>query len=44
MRALGRDRELMGTYALGRSERWITGIALAAVAISVLTLAVLTVL
>jgi NRAMP (natural resistance-associated macrophage protein)-like metal ion transporter len=44
MRSLGRDRELMGSYALGRGDRLVTGIALAAVAVSVLTLAVLTVL
>jgi NRAMP (natural resistance-associated macrophage protein)-like metal ion transporter len=44
MRSLGRDRELMGQYALGRRGRLATGIALAAVAASVLTLAVLTVL
>jgi NRAMP (natural resistance-associated macrophage protein)-like metal ion transporter len=44
MRSLGRDPELMGNHALGRGGRLVTGIALAAVAISVLTLAVLTVL
>jgi NRAMP (natural resistance-associated macrophage protein)-like metal ion transporter len=44
MRSLGRDRELMGHYALGRCGRLATGIALAAVAASVLTLAVLAVL
>jgi NRAMP (natural resistance-associated macrophage protein)-like metal ion transporter len=44
MRSLGRDRELMGRYALGRGGRLLTGIALAAVAISVLTLAALSVL
>jgi Mn2+/Fe2+ NRAMP family transporter len=44
MRSLGRDRELMGDHALGRGGRIVTGIALAAVAASVLTLAVLTVL
>jgi NRAMP (natural resistance-associated macrophage protein)-like metal ion transporter len=44
MRSLGRDRELMGSHALGRGGRIVTGIALAAVAVSVLTLAVLTVL
>jgi len=44
MRSLGRDRELMGHYALGRRGRLVTGIALAAVAVSVLTLAVLAVL
>jgi NRAMP (natural resistance-associated macrophage protein)-like metal ion transporter len=44
MRSLGRDRELMGDHALGRGGRIATGIALAAVAVSVTTLAVLTVL
>jgi NRAMP (natural resistance-associated macrophage protein)-like metal ion transporter len=44
MRSLGRDRELMGHYALGRRGRLVTGVALAAVAASVLTLAVLAVL
>jgi len=43
MRSLGADRELMGAHALGRRGRLATGIALAAVAISVLTLAVLTI-
>jgi NRAMP (natural resistance-associated macrophage protein)-like metal ion transporter len=43
MRSLGRDRDLMGSHALGRGERIVTGIALAAIAVSVLTLAVLTV-
>ena len=42
MRSLGRDRELMGAHALGRGERLVTGVALAAIAISVLALAVLT--
>jgi Mn2+/Fe2+ NRAMP family transporter len=44
MRALGRDRELMGEHALGRAGRLATGIVLALVAASVLTLAVLTVI
>lgn len=44
MRSLGRDRELMGSFALGRGERLVTGIALAAVAVSVLALGVLTAL
>jgi NRAMP (natural resistance-associated macrophage protein)-like metal ion transporter len=43
MRALGRDRELMGKHALGRAGRLATGIALAAVVVSVAALAVLTV-
>jgi NRAMP (natural resistance-associated macrophage protein)-like metal ion transporter len=43
MRSLGRDRELMGDHALGRRGRLATGIALAGVAISVLTLAVLSI-
>jgi len=41
MRSLGRDRELMGEHALGRTGRLTTGTALAAVAVSVLTLAAL---
>jgi Mn2+/Fe2+ NRAMP family transporter len=41
MRALGRDRELMGRYALGRGERLVTGAVLTAVASSVVALAVL---
>ena len=43
MRSLGRNRELMGEHTLGRSGRLATGIALAVIAISVLGLAVLTV-
>jgi NRAMP (natural resistance-associated macrophage protein)-like metal ion transporter len=44
MRSLGRDPDLMGAHALGRGERIATGVALATIAISVLALAVLTVL
>ena len=44
MRSLGKDRELMGEHALGRADRWATGIALAVIAASVLALGVLTVL
>jgi NRAMP (natural resistance-associated macrophage protein)-like metal ion transporter len=44
MRSLGRDRGLMGPHALGRGGQLATGIALAVIAISVLALAVLTVL
>jgi Mn2+/Fe2+ NRAMP family transporter len=44
LRSLGRDRDLMGVHALGRGGRIATGIALAVIAISVLALAVLTVL
>jgi NRAMP (natural resistance-associated macrophage protein)-like metal ion transporter len=44
MRSLGRDRELMGDHALGRAGRLATGIALTVIAISVLALALLTVL
>jgi NRAMP (natural resistance-associated macrophage protein)-like metal ion transporter len=44
MRSLGKDRELMGEHALGRADRWATGIALAVIAVSVLALGVLTVL
>jgi len=41
MRALGKDRELMGEHALGRAERLITGVAFALIAVSVGALAVL---
>jgi Mn2+/Fe2+ NRAMP family transporter len=44
MRRLGRDRALMGEHALGRVGRLTTGVALAAIAVSVLALGVLTVL
>jgi NRAMP (natural resistance-associated macrophage protein)-like metal ion transporter len=44
LRGLGRDPELMGAHALGRGGRIATGIALAMIAASVLSLAVLTVL
>jgi len=43
MRALGKDRELMGEHALGRGERLITGVAFALIAASVGALAVLTI-
>jgi len=43
MRSLGRDRELMGSHALGRGDRLVTGVALAVIAVSVLALGVLTV-
>ena len=43
MRSLGKDRELMGSHALGRGGRLATGIALAVIAISVLALGVLTI-
>jgi NRAMP (natural resistance-associated macrophage protein)-like metal ion transporter len=43
IRSLGKDRELMGGQALGRTERFVTGLALALVAVSVLALGVLTV-
>jgi NRAMP (natural resistance-associated macrophage protein)-like metal ion transporter len=43
MRSLGRNRKLMGEHALGRRGRLATGAALAVIAISVLALAVLTV-
>ena len=42
MRRLGRDRELMGVHALGRAGRLATGLALAAIAVSVLALGALT--
>jgi NRAMP (natural resistance-associated macrophage protein)-like metal ion transporter len=41
LRALGRDRELMGEHALGRWGRASTGIALAVIVVSVLALSVL---
>jgi Mn2+/Fe2+ NRAMP family transporter len=44
MRALGRDRDLMGEHALGRAGRIATGVALTGIVISVLALAVLSVL
>ncbi|HXV05014.1 MAG TPA: Nramp family divalent metal transporter [Solirubrobacterales bacterium] len=44
MRSLAKDRELMGAHALGRVDRWTTGIAFALIAVSVLALAVLTLL
>jgi NRAMP (natural resistance-associated macrophage protein)-like metal ion transporter len=44
MRRLGQDRALMGKHALGRSERWATGLAFVLIAASVAALAVLTIL
>jgi Mn2+/Fe2+ NRAMP family transporter len=41
MRSLGRDHDLMGAHALGRTGRITTAIALAVIAISVLALVVL---
>ena len=43
IRSLAKDRGLMGDHALGRADRWVTGIALALVAASVLALGALTV-
>src|SRR5262249_12950706 len=43
MRALGKDPELMADNRLGRAGRLLTGAALLVVAISVLALAVLTI-
>jgi NRAMP (natural resistance-associated macrophage protein)-like metal ion transporter len=43
MRRLARDPEVMGNYVLGGAGRWLTGIALALVAVSVGALAVLSV-
>jgi NRAMP (natural resistance-associated macrophage protein)-like metal ion transporter len=43
IRSLGKDRELMGAHALGRTGRWTTGIAFALIAASVIALAVLAV-
>lgn len=42
VRSLAADPELMGGHALGRGGRWVTGIAFAAIAASVVALAVLT--
>ena len=44
IRSLGKDRELMGRYALGRAGRWATGIALGLIAASVIALGVLAVI
>lgn len=44
IRALAKDRELMGVHALGRFDRVTTAVALALVAVSVLALAALTIL
>jgi NRAMP (natural resistance-associated macrophage protein)-like metal ion transporter len=44
IRSLAKDRGLMGRYALGRGERWVTGVTLSAIAASVLALGVLAVL
>ena len=44
IRSLAKDRELMGENALGRFDRYSTGIALALVAVSVLALGVLALL
>lgn len=41
IRSLARDRQLMGSHALGRGGRLVTGIAFALIAASVLALAVL---
>jgi NRAMP (natural resistance-associated macrophage protein)-like metal ion transporter len=43
LRRLGADRELMGAHALGRIGRIATGVALAAIVVSVLSLAVIAV-
>lgn len=43
IRSLGKDRELMGENALGRTDRLITGVALALIAASVVALGVLTI-
>ncbi|MGV1046932.1 MAG: Nramp family divalent metal transporter [Solirubrobacterales bacterium] len=43
LRALGRDRELMGEHALGRWGKASTGVALAVIVVSVLALGVLAV-
>ncbi|HEX6687603.1 MAG TPA: divalent metal cation transporter, partial [Solirubrobacterales bacterium] len=41
IRSLAKDPELMGDHALGRGGRWVTGIAFALIAMSVLALGVL---
>jgi len=43
IRSLAKDSELMGEHALGMRGRWITGIAFALIAISVLALGVITI-
>jgi Mn2+/Fe2+ NRAMP family transporter len=43
MRSFGQDESLMGTHALGSAGRVATGVALALIVVSVLSLAVLTV-
>ncbi len=43
IRSLGKDRELMGENALGRTDRLITGVALALIVASVVALGVLTI-
>jgi Mn2+/Fe2+ NRAMP family transporter len=43
IRSLGKDRELMGVHALGRTGRWTTGIAFTLIAASVIALGVLAV-
>ena len=41
LRSLANDADLMGPHVLGRRGRWVTGIALVAIAVSVLALGVL---
>jgi Mn2+/Fe2+ NRAMP family transporter len=43
LRSLGRDRDLMGEYALAGADRWVTGIAFGLIAASVLALGILAV-
>jgi NRAMP (natural resistance-associated macrophage protein)-like metal ion transporter len=43
IRSLAKDRGLMGDHALGRTDRWVTGVALSLVAASVLALGALTI-
>ena len=43
LRALARDRELMGTYRLGRLDSVLTAIVIALVAVSVVALGVLSI-
>jgi Mn2+/Fe2+ NRAMP family transporter len=43
LRSLGSDPEVMGDYALGPAGRWATAAAFAAITVSVLALAVLSI-
>ena len=43
IRSLAKDHELMGDHALGRGDRWLTGITFCLIAASVVALGVLAV-